>query len=230
MCILWKWSQINISWAGSSWIWNLELMYLLLFMFSIFMRWILVYFSLMEFGYRAMKTSKLCITGSLWGKPPVTGVFPSQRVSIVENVSMLWCHHDDMTPLYSVHWRGNTHFHSLVRYHLGEQDQSVLNSLQVILPFILWWGRSHLNCLTQSWDLNNNMGTHLRWHIRKKKCFFSKENICILIWSFLASRNLCSLRNGISLQKILTKPIGEFNIAKNYHIVLCIWAYYFHFA
>ena len=39
------------------------------------------------------KSLKLCIAGSLWGKPPVTGGFPSQRASDVERVSMSWCHH-----------------------------------------------------------------------------------------------------------------------------------------
>ena len=30
----------------------------------------------------------------VWGNPPVTGGFPSQRVSKTENVFMWWCHHD----------------------------------------------------------------------------------------------------------------------------------------
>ena len=38
------------------------------------------------------KISKLCITDPLWGNPPVTGGFPSQRASNAESVSM-WRHH-----------------------------------------------------------------------------------------------------------------------------------------
>ena len=39
------------------------------------------------------KTSKLYITDPLWGNPPVTGRFPSQRATNVERISMSWHHH-----------------------------------------------------------------------------------------------------------------------------------------
>ena len=39
------------------------------------------------FGRRSKKTSKLSVTGLCDGNPPVTGEFPSQRASNVENVS-----------------------------------------------------------------------------------------------------------------------------------------------
>ena len=42
----------------------------------------------------SMKTSKLHITGYFEGNPLVTGGFPSQRASNVENVSIKWRYHD----------------------------------------------------------------------------------------------------------------------------------------
>ena len=44
------------------------------------------------FGCKSKKTSKLCVTGLCEGNPPVTGVFPSQRASDAENVSIWWRH------------------------------------------------------------------------------------------------------------------------------------------
>ena len=43
--------------------------------------------------HRTEKTSKLCITGLHEANQPVTGGFPSQRASNMENVSIWWCHH-----------------------------------------------------------------------------------------------------------------------------------------
>ena len=40
-------------------------------------------------------TWKLCVTGLCVGNPPVTGGFPSQRSSSMENVSISCCHHVD---------------------------------------------------------------------------------------------------------------------------------------
>ena len=45
--------------------------------------------------FRSKKTSKLHVTGLFGGNPPVTGGFPSQRASNVENVSISWRHHGD---------------------------------------------------------------------------------------------------------------------------------------
>ena len=45
------------------------------------------------FSCRLNKTLKLCISGLCEGNPMVTGGFPSQRASYVENVSMWWRHH-----------------------------------------------------------------------------------------------------------------------------------------
>ena len=46
------------------------------------------------FTHRSKKTSKLQITGLCEGNSPVTGEFPAQRASNMENVSIWWRHHD----------------------------------------------------------------------------------------------------------------------------------------
>ena len=46
------------------------------------------------FRRRSEKTSKLRVTGLCEGNPPVTGGFPSQRVSNAEVVSIWWRHHE----------------------------------------------------------------------------------------------------------------------------------------
>ena len=46
------------------------------------------------FRRRSKKTSKLRVTGLCAGKSPVTGEFPAQRASYVENVSIWWRHHE----------------------------------------------------------------------------------------------------------------------------------------
>ena len=45
------------------------------------------------FRCRSKKTSKLSITSLCAGNSPVTGEFPAQRASNVENVSIRWRHH-----------------------------------------------------------------------------------------------------------------------------------------
>ena len=45
------------------------------------------------FRRRSKKTSKLRVTGLCEGNSPVSGEFPAQRASNVENVSIWWCHH-----------------------------------------------------------------------------------------------------------------------------------------
>ena len=45
------------------------------------------------FRRRSKKTSKLRVTGLCVGNSPVTGEFPTQRVSNAENISILWRHH-----------------------------------------------------------------------------------------------------------------------------------------
>ena len=45
------------------------------------------------FRRRSNKTSNLHVTGLCEGNSPVTGVFPTQRASNAENISIWWCHH-----------------------------------------------------------------------------------------------------------------------------------------
>ena len=45
------------------------------------------------FRHRSKKISKLRVTGLCEGNSPVTGEFPAQRASNVENVSIWWRHH-----------------------------------------------------------------------------------------------------------------------------------------
>ena len=46
------------------------------------------------------KTSKLRVTGLCEGNSPVTGEFPAQRASNVENVYIWWRHHENETQIY----------------------------------------------------------------------------------------------------------------------------------
>ena len=48
------------------------------------------------FRCRSKKTSKLRITGLCAGNSPLTGEFPAQMASNVENVSIWWRHHDNL--------------------------------------------------------------------------------------------------------------------------------------
>ena len=45
------------------------------------------------FRRRSKKTSKLRVTGLCAGNSPVTGEFPAQKASYVENASIWWLHH-----------------------------------------------------------------------------------------------------------------------------------------
>ena len=46
------------------------------------------------FGRRSKVTSKLRVTGLCVGNSPLTGEFPAQKASNVENVSIWWRHHE----------------------------------------------------------------------------------------------------------------------------------------
>ena len=52
-----------------------------------------IIYSTILFRCRWKKTSELRITGLCVGNSPVTGEFPTQRTSNVENVSIWWRHH-----------------------------------------------------------------------------------------------------------------------------------------
>ena len=59
------------------------------------------------FSRRSKKTSKLRVTGLCEGNPPVTGGFPSQGASNVEDVSIWWRHHQTWPELDS--WQAIHH-------------------------------------------------------------------------------------------------------------------------
>ena len=46
------------------------------------------------FWAETKEKSKLRITGLCAGNSPVTGEFPAQMASYMENVSIWWCHHE----------------------------------------------------------------------------------------------------------------------------------------
>ena len=56
---------------------------------------------------RSKKTWKIRVTGLCEGNPSVTGGFPPQRASNVENVSILWRHHEHNTQTACTHWNGD---------------------------------------------------------------------------------------------------------------------------
>ena len=53
-----------------------------------------VYSSVCSGADQIKEKSKLRITALCEGSPPVTSGFPLQRASNMENVSILWCHHE----------------------------------------------------------------------------------------------------------------------------------------
>ena len=69
------------------------------------------------FRRRSKKTSKLSITGLCNRNSPVTGEFPVQRASNMENVSIWWHHHDRLT-----WWKPWTLFHPLFRNLLNHRE------------------------------------------------------------------------------------------------------------
>ena len=64
---------------------------------------------------RSKKTSKLRITGLFVGNSPVTGEFPTQKASNMENISLWWRHHEHRKSAMS--W----HYHEITR--VGENSQ-----------------------------------------------------------------------------------------------------------
>ena len=52
------------------------------------------------FRHRSKKTLELHVTGLCAGNSPVTGEFPSQKASNAGNVSIWWCHHARVFPIF----------------------------------------------------------------------------------------------------------------------------------
>ena len=55
---------------------------------------ITIVYSTVYSGIDKKKTSKLRVTGRCEGNSPVTGEFPAQMASNVENISIWWRHHE----------------------------------------------------------------------------------------------------------------------------------------
>ena len=53
-----------------------------------------IFYSTVCSGADQRKHQKVCVTGLCEGNSPVTGEFPTQRASNVENVSIWWLHHE----------------------------------------------------------------------------------------------------------------------------------------
>ena len=78
------------------------------------------------FRCNSKKKFKLCVTGLCPGNSPVTGEFPAQKASDVENVSIGWCHHELLQPSqccermkkgHTVKCHNNTPIYHVITYH-----------------------------------------------------------------------------------------------------------------
>ena len=68
------------------------------------------------FRLRSKKTSKLRVTGLCAGNSPVTGEFPTWKVSNAENVAIWWRHHALKYQTFARRWFQITHCHPTLSY------------------------------------------------------------------------------------------------------------------
>ena len=94
------------------------------------------------FRRRSKKTSKFCFTGLCAGNSPVTGEFPTQRASNVENVSIWWCHH------------GLSRSTTLVPDSGNHQNE---NSILRVISHKMHWGWHILHNLVDKTNLDEAM-------------------------------------------------------------------------
>ena len=92
---------------------------------------------------RSKKTSKLRVTGLCAGNSPVTGEFPAQRASNVENVSIWWRHHVQWI-LFDSCWV----YDIRIRAWINNCQLGFLYDV-IIHPYLLWLLR-HVN-LAHMW-------------------------------------------------------------------------------
>ena len=131
------------------------------------------------FRRRSKKTSKLRVT-CMWGEPPVTGGFPSQRVSYAENIS-IWWRHDDVPKMYSIKF---TSMQCVLRHiHMVCDCVHHFRSVQVVIHLCVsnyhsHWGNHTIAASATEEALgpfSMEMGFPIleRWHlyIEKKKTF-----------------------------------------------------------
>ena len=100
------------------------------------------------FRRTSKKTSKLQVTGLCAGNSLVTGEFPAQRASNMENVSIWWCH-DIMTegPKWCLHFTcsHSNQYWSIMAYFDEEVNAPVLSN-----RLIIGHNQSHLACVCHS--------------------------------------------------------------------------------
>ena len=115
------------------------------------------------FRRRSKKTSKFRVTGLWEGNSPVTGEFPAQRASNVENVSIWWRHHE---------W-GSLRCHGVqkrLKWRVGIFFLNILHAEMSILIYTL-------NIINTTKPAQT--GRHIAEDIFK--CIFLNENLRILI-------------------------------------------------
>ena len=109
------------------------------------------------FGYRSKKISKLCVTGFCEGNSPVTGEFPAQRASNVENDAIWWRPHVYQIPLLM----SDINFIFSVR--LKSSNHNFIG--------VLWWLFDALYgdvAAVQTVALGHDMGTNIRHTLNGK--------------------------------------------------------------
>ena len=129
------------------------------------------------FRHRSKKTIKLCVTGLCEGNSPVTGEFPSQRASNVENVSIWWRHHEN----YCITRQPHAYIHTCIyiyTYSIGQllSQQNILQSQDTKLL-----GSS--NSMMSS-DNANNFGWIIAFQIFANCCIrcHPQETVHAFIW------------------------------------------------
>ena len=134
----------------------------------------------------------------LWGNPLVTGGFPSQRASKVENVFIWWCHHDIN------HWNISNY------HHISQQTMSKRYLCSSYTG--TWWGHIYEKKCLRSWDVIELRLTFIitlhRYHIA-----FIKELSLVVAsmycgWTLL---HLCSTYIYIHIYSICCWRGGGFN-------------------
>ena len=120
------------------------------------------------FRCRSKKTSKLCITGLCQWNSLVTGEFPAQRASNVQNVSIWWFHHG-MIFLYVQNilnaWFANNQF-----------------ELMLICVFSAWMSSHYLpfeyDCVLMGCHLSFWCQIPVKWH----DCLMFCQCVPLIIW------------------------------------------------
>ena len=118
------------------------------------------------FSRRSKKTSKLRVTGLCEGNSLVTGEFPTQRVSNVENVSIWWHHH--------VKFYSNLPFPYHYMESLGQNELKYFGE-PCPCPGII-----------QLWYIygNNNIGSLLTNQDKLNWCWITEVEMSSFWWNF----------------------------------------------